>query len=109
MPRNRKAAGPYFTIEETASTLKVSERTVRRWIARGVLPGRKIARTVRVPAVAVTAEAVRKRRPARGRPRRGAARSEVLDLAAIAMMGGAFDWLYDPREDGYSFDDGEPL
>ena len=34
---------------------------------------------------------------------------EVLELAALAMAGGAFDWLCDPREDVYSFEDGEPI
>ena len=104
----RKAAKPYLTIEETASTLRVSERTVRRWVASGVLASRKMARTVRIPAAAVKAEALTHRRPSRGRPRR-TKHPEVPDLAALAMIGGAFDWLYDPREDGYSFDDGEPL
>ncbi len=34
----------------------------------------------------------------------------AAELAKIAMMGGAFDWLNDPAEDGiYSDEDGEPV
>jgi hypothetical protein len=40
------------TIGETALTMKVSERTVRRWIATGLIPAEKIirinARVVRI-------------------------------------------------------------
>ncbi len=104
----RKQPKGYLTIEETAGTLRVSERTVRRWIASGTMPSRRIARTVRIPATAVKPDAVKKVRPKPGRPRR-TKRSDEPNLAALAVMGGAFDWLYDPREDGYSFDDGEPL
>ena len=104
----RRPAKPYLTIEETADTLRVSERTVRRWVAKGVLASRKFDRTVRIPAAAVKAETLQQRRPARGRPRR-ASGSDDLDMAVIAMFGGSFDWLWDPREDGYSFDDGEPV
>jgi len=104
----RRAAKPYLTIEETANTLRVSERTVRRWIASGVLASRRIARTVRVPAAAVKADIVKRRRPARGRPRRKMP-AEALEMAALLMAGRSFDWLYDPREDVYTFEDGEPI
>lgn len=104
----RTAAKPYLTIEETANTLRVSERTVRRWVVSGVLANRKIARTVRIPASAITGEIFKRRRPLRGRPRRKT-RADELDLAALLVLGGSFDWLHDPREDGYSFEDGEPL
>ena len=104
----QKAVKQYLTIEETANTLRVSERTVRRWIASGFLPGRKIAKTVRVPATAVRPEAIRGLRPFRGRPRR-TRRSGEPDLAMAAVLGGSFDWLLDPREDVYTLDDGEPL
>jgi hypothetical protein len=73
-----------------------------------VLTSRKIARTVRIPAAAVKGEVVKRRRPARGRPRRKMP-AEAFELAALLMAGGSFDWLYDPREDGYSFEDGEPI
>ncbi|HEY7677228.1 MAG TPA: helix-turn-helix domain-containing protein [Candidatus Methylomirabilis sp.] len=49
----RKMSKPYLTIEETAVTLRVSERTVRRWIARGIVAARKIAGTVRVAREAI--------------------------------------------------------
>ncbi len=103
-----KTTKAYLTIEETANTLRVSERTVRRWIASGVLTSRKIARTVRVPAAAVKADTLKTRRPARGRPRREMP-AEDFELAALLMAGGSFDWLYDPREDVYTLEDGEPV
>ncbi len=103
-----RASKAYLTIEEAANTLRVSERTVRRWIARGVLTSRKIARTVRVPAAAVKADIVKRRRPARGRPHRKMP-AEALGMAALLMAGRSFDWLYDPREDVYTLEDGEPI
>ncbi len=39
---------PYLTIREVNDLLKVSERTVRRWIAEGDLQALKIGRSVRV-------------------------------------------------------------
>jgi excisionase family DNA binding protein len=59
---------PYLTIEETAATLRVSERTVRRWIARGIVTARKIAGTVRVAREAIVEGKVNSRRPRKGRP-----------------------------------------
>ena len=38
----------YMTIREVKDLLKVSERTVRRWIGRGELPALKIGRSVRI-------------------------------------------------------------
>jgi hypothetical protein len=52
---------------------------------------------------------VAKRPHVRRRHTPAAEEREVLELAALAMAGGAFDWLYDPREDGYSFEDGKPI
>lgn len=104
----RRAAKPYLTIGETADTLRVSERTVRRWIAQGVLASRKIARTVRIPAQAVRADAIKQRRPTPGRPRRKMP-TEDLELASLLMAGGSFDWLYDAQEDVYTIEDGEPV
>lgn len=35
---------------------------------------------------------------------------DATELARIAMLGGAFDWLNDPAEDGiYGDQDGEPV
>lgn len=35
---------------------------------------------------------------------------DAAELSKIAMLGGAFDWLNDPAEDGiYSDEDGEPV
>ena len=38
----------YLTIREVTDLLKVSERTVRRWIGKGDLPAVKIGRSVRI-------------------------------------------------------------
>jgi excisionase family DNA binding protein len=38
----------FLTIQETAQKLKVSTRTVRRWIKQGDLPAFKIGKTVRI-------------------------------------------------------------
>jgi len=38
----------YLTIREVRDLLKVSDRTVRRWIERGSLPALKIGRSVRI-------------------------------------------------------------
>ena len=37
-----------LTIKETAALMKVTDRTIRRWIADGRLDASKIARTVRI-------------------------------------------------------------
>jgi excisionase family DNA binding protein len=42
------APEPLLTVTEAATVLAVSPRTVRRMIARGNLPGRRIGRSVRV-------------------------------------------------------------
>lgn len=35
---------------------------------------------------------------------------DATELAKMAMVGGAYDWLNDPAEDGiYSDEDGEPV
>jgi len=38
----------YLTLEECASILKVSDRTLRRWINKGILPALKVEKTIRV-------------------------------------------------------------
>lgn len=38
----------FLTIQEAAEKLKVSERTIRRWIKQGNLPAFKIGKTVRI-------------------------------------------------------------
>ena len=38
----------FFTIAELAERLNVCERTVRRWIALGLLPVHRFGRTVRI-------------------------------------------------------------
>ena len=61
----------YRTLDEVAATLRVSERTVRRWIARGHLAARKIGGTVRVAGGAIDEARPPARRPRRGRPPTG--------------------------------------
>jgi excisionase family DNA binding protein len=69
-----------LTIDEVAVTLRVSERTVRRWVARGALPARKVGGTVRIPRVALTAASLAAARPRRGRPPRRA----VPEMSALS-------------------------
>ena len=44
-----------LTIKETAALMKVTDRTIRRWIADGRLDASKIARTVRIRRTALEA------------------------------------------------------
>lgn len=46
--RNASAALRFHTIREVAERLNVATRTVRRWIASGVLGVHRIGRTVRI-------------------------------------------------------------
>ena len=41
--------GPFLTVKEVASLLKVSTKTVYRWLGRGALHGRKIGGGWRIP------------------------------------------------------------
>lgn len=41
---------PPLTVKETATRLAVSEKTIRRMLARGELPCLRIRRAVRIPA-----------------------------------------------------------
>lgn len=45
----------YASAAEVAAALGVSVATVRRWCATGVLPCRRLGRTVRIPIEAVDA------------------------------------------------------
>jgi len=42
-----------LTVAEVARILRVSERTVQRWVKRGLLPAIRINRTIRIPASAL--------------------------------------------------------
>jgi excisionase family DNA binding protein len=46
--RNRDLEGSWYTVRDVAERLKVSERTVRRWIAVGMLRANKFGRSVRI-------------------------------------------------------------
>jgi len=93
----RKMPKPYLTIEETAATLRVSERTVRRWIARGIVASRKIAGTVRIARAAVAGGDVTSRRPRKGRPaiNRAASVSALSDEAFARTWDNPEDAVYD--------------
>jgi len=71
----------------------VSERTIRRWIARRVLPTRKLGGTVRVQREAVAADRVAARRPRRGRP------SRAPDVSVSALSDEALAKTWDNPED----------
>lgn len=45
----KRKYGELYTIEEIADYLKVSDRTVRRYIANGILPTVKIGGVQRIP------------------------------------------------------------
>lgn len=90
--RREREAPSYLTIGETAATLRVSERTVRRWIARGNLDAQKVGGTVRIAGAAV--------RPARRvpRPRRGHPPS-APDISVLALSDETFARTWDNPED----------
>lgn len=89
----REAAKRYLTIEETAATLRVSERTVRRWIARGIVAAQKVAGTVRVPKEAVVEGKALSARPQRGRP------LKTQGIAVSALSDDVFAKTWDNPED----------
>src|SRR5215213_1829489 len=87
MPREATPQAELLTIPEAAQQAGVSLWTVRGWIARGVLPSRRIDRRRRIhpEALAVTQEAAQLRRvePAwRRNPRRAGQRLRLLREAA---------------------------
>jgi excisionase family DNA binding protein len=50
---NMDRVSTFYTPREVAAALKVSERTVRRWIVAGKLAARRFGRQLRVPAEAL--------------------------------------------------------
>lgn len=38
----------YLTVKEVAAILKVSEQTVRKWVAIGEIPGEHVGRRIRI-------------------------------------------------------------
>ena len=48
IPHEQRPATSFLTIREVAERLKVSERTVRRWIDQGYLQVIRLGRTVRI-------------------------------------------------------------
>ena len=48
IPHEQRPATSFLTIREVAERLKVSQRTVRRWIDQGYLHAIKLGRTVRI-------------------------------------------------------------
>ena len=53
--RPANAEGVYYTVQETAQMLKVSERTIWRWIHGGRLAAGKFGRAYRVTGAAINA------------------------------------------------------
>ena len=89
----RKTPRPYLTIEDTAATLRVSERTVRCWITRGIMTARKVGGTWRVPI-----EAVVEGKPMSARPRRGR-RPKALAVSVAALADDVFAKTWDNPQD----------
>ncbi|HEY7066305.1 MAG TPA: helix-turn-helix domain-containing protein [Chloroflexota bacterium] len=74
-----------LTVQETADLLKVSTVTVRRFIADGRLPARKVGRAVRVDKA--DAERVAKPIAAKSRtPRRGSRNGRRAETSAVAAL-----------------------
>ena len=48
-----KDMNPTLTVKEAAVVMKVSTRTVLRWIKKGILPARKAGRAWRLPPSAL--------------------------------------------------------
>jgi excisionase family DNA binding protein len=69
----------FYTPKEIADLLKVSERTVRRWIGEGKLRARRFGRQLRIPREALEAFGL-------------AAVSEDRDWPALATDSFAKDW-----------------
>jgi excisionase family DNA binding protein len=94
---------PYLTIEESAAALRVSERTVRRWISRGALVARRVGGTVRVARDAVTGAGSKISRPRRGRPVKAVAASvsALSDDVFARTWDNAEDAVYDRWRDLY--------
>lgn len=96
----------YLTIEEAAGTLRVSERTIRRWVARGHVQARKVGGTVRIPRDGLTGSALQ--RPAPGRPRKGARPSmaALSDEACGRTWDNRDDAVYDRWQEIYGLRQG---
>ena len=50
MPQHSHAGLHFYTIKQVANRLQVNERTVRRWIAAGLLEAHKFGGVVRISA-----------------------------------------------------------
>ena len=98
----------YLTIRESAAAFRVSERTVRRWITRGVLAARKVGGTVRVAEEVLTQADGPIRRPRRGRPsnRRGRSVSALSDDALARTWDNPEDAAYDRWREIYGLREG---
>jgi excisionase family DNA binding protein len=70
-----------YTPKETAALLKISERTVRRWIAEGKLPARRYGRQLRIAEESLFALGVSAEPADAGE-----------DLGALAISSFAEDW-----------------
>ena len=53
--RQPASAPTFYTIPETAEQLKVSPKTVRRWIERGALKSHRFGKQVRISDVDLSA------------------------------------------------------
>jgi excisionase family DNA binding protein len=47
-PQAEPPAPQYLTVEEVAERLKVKDKTVREWIARGILEAYKVGKVLRI-------------------------------------------------------------
>jgi excisionase family DNA binding protein len=93
IPREQRPATSFLTIREVAERLKVSQRTVRRWIDRGHLHVVKLGRTVRIDEESLNSLILTNSRVARRRSRA----AEIAPFSALAE--GAFARTWDNPAD----------
>jgi excisionase family DNA binding protein len=87
-PHEQRPATSFLTIREVAERLKVSQRTVRRWIDRGHLHVIKLGRTVRIDEESLNGLILTNSKVARRRSQTG----EIAPFSALAERAFARTW-----------------
>jgi len=88
IPHEQRPATSFLTIREVAERLKVSQRTVRRWIDRGHLHVVKLGRTVRIDEESLNSLILTNSRVARRRSQA----PEIAPFSALAEEVFAGTW-----------------
>ena len=84
-----------LTVKEAATLLKISERTIRRWVASGRLDYTKVGRRIytTIESLELLSE----------RPRQISARAQQAPAALIAGVGGPNGLVYTTARSGSEF------